>query len=172
MNAATRAREAALLVHGLPESARPQVLARLSAQERAQVEPLLAELASLGIPNLPCEAGADSRVVIEGADPVERVCRLEASQVLHGLRECSAATVAQVLCIADWPWKASVLSGLSDARRASVVSLGNPAARPPAPRLAELLCLRLLAEAEAGAARAAPTARPRSALRRLLAWKR
>jgi flagellar motor switch protein FliG len=170
MNAVARTRQAALLVHGLPESTRARVLARLSAQERAQVEPLLAELASMGIPNLHFEEATLPRAEREIAKPIERVSELETSQVLHALQKCTPATIAQILRIADWPWKALVLSGLGHARRANVMLMCKSIDGSPAPRLAELLLLRLLTEVE-GAGHVSMAARPWRALKRLLVWK-
>jgi hypothetical protein len=101
----------------------------------------------------------------EAADPVDQVARLSAWQVSHALRACSAATTAQILRMAEWPWKEAVLAGWTSARRSLVTGLLK--GEPPARQVGVLLCRKLLDEARG----ATPPASP-SVLGRLFAWKR
>jgi len=150
-----QAREAALLLHGLPDEARRGVLARLSDDERGRVTPLLEELASLGIPRRP------HRVVPGVADgpqgPRDAVDRLAPGHVLYAVRSCSDATLSLLLDAGPWSWQEALLAGLPADRRVAVQALRGHAAPPP--ELVGSLCrsvLGALASATKVPARAAP----------------
>lgn len=112
----SRVRSAALALHGLPEGARRSVLAGLPAEQRAAVEPLLRELAELGVP-----AVSPARI----AEQVERGTRgreqdldeLEPSVVVGLLAQQSASTVAALLRARAWRWKQEVLDRLPAPQR-------------------------------------------------------
>src|SRR5262245_26717617 len=110
-----QARQAALLLHGLPLPTREQVLAKLDAHEAARLKPLLAELLGLGVAP---EMGRQLQSVAtpRPAAPTS-VEQLNAYDVAHCLQECSPATAAQLLRMRDWPWKAQVLGLIPEPRR-------------------------------------------------------
>jgi len=163
-----QAREAALLLHGLPDDARLGVLARLSDDERGRVMPLLEELASLGIPRRP------HRVVPGVADgpqgPRDAVDRLSAEHVLDAVRSCSNATLSLLLDAGPWSWRDAVLAGLPADRRVAVQALCGHLVPPP--ELVGSLCrsvLGALASEVTVSARAVPR---RTGWRRWIAWTR
>ncbi len=173
MNTAARTREAALLVHGLPPDAREQVLGRLSAGARAQIEPLLAELTSLGIPSTPHDLPDPTPFATPDPDHRGQVAALEPSQVLSGLRRFDAAATRALLRVADWPWKEDVLAatpeslGLRSAAEADDLACGSRWA----PRAAELLCKRLL-DGVSMPQDAAHPVKQKAGRRRWFTWKR
>ncbi len=167
----TRAREAALLVHGLPDAARTQVLARLDADERAQVEPMLAELAALGIPRLAHPQLEALRAPRVEPSAIERIGPLPLSRLLAALNDAQSATLALLLRVSDWPWRADFLAGLDARRREGVLSLVTSGADAPvAPAVAQALCTRLIERAQRDAL--ARSAGPAPALTGRPGWKR
>lgn len=150
---AGHAREAALALHALPEGQRLQVLQRLSAEQRARVEPLLAELAELGLPPslarrtlAQAEARADA--------PQDRLARLPADAVAAALATQGRATVVLTLAaFADAPWQAEVQARLAPELRSAVEhGLRSPPQIAPAARqaLAEEALAAAQRQAEAG----------------------
>jgi hypothetical protein len=135
---ASRARQAALLLHGMPVEARERVLSRLAPPEAARLQPLLRELAQLGASRsavtTPRSAAASAR---------ERAASLSGALVVQAVSECAPVTVAALLGIADWPWKDELLARCPELRRAEVKQhlRGGAPALPPA--AAEALCERL-----------------------------
>jgi hypothetical protein len=163
-----QAREAALLLHGLPDEARRGVLARLSDDERGRVMPLLEELASLGIPRRP------HRVVPGVADgpqgPRDAVDRLSPEHVLDAVRSCSDATLSLLFDAGPWSWHGAVLAGLPADRRLAVQALCGREAPPP--ELTGSLCRSLLgalSPAKTAPARVAPRW---TGLKRWFRWTR
>lgn len=173
-DAPTRAREAALLMHSLPPTARRQVLQRLDAGERRRVEPLLAELASLGIPRLPAGQLDALRLPDAPRDEMAAVQALPARELLAVLRDAGPATLALLLRVADWPWKADLLAGLDERRRERTLALCAAQGDATVPRaVADALCRRVLAQRgriDGDDTRAAAPARPRWT--RWFAWSR
>ena len=113
----TQARQAALLLYGLPSKDREQVMAQLSPAEVSRLQPLLVQLSTLAIPRwharkLDQLPGGELRNHELGA--LERVGRLDADAVLQALRRCSTGTAALLICAREWPWKARVLESVSD----------------------------------------------------------
>jgi hypothetical protein len=173
MNKVTRAREAALLMHSLPPAARNQVLQRLNAAERAQVEPLLAELAGLGIPRLPAERLDALRLPAASQDESERLRPVPASHLLAALRDAGPATLALLLRVADWPWKAKLLAGLDDQRRERTLALCAVQAGAAVPRAAaDALCKRVLAQLGPIDSDVRPAMPARQRWTRWFAWSR
>jgi hypothetical protein len=111
-------RRAALLLHALPPAARQEVIAKLDADESARLEPLLAELTTLGVP--PSLGQPLQRIATATATPQERAAQLSANHVVERLRDCSSTTTARLLCAAQWPWKSQVLERMSGLRRLEV----------------------------------------------------
>lgn len=162
----SRAREAALLVHGLPEAARAEVLQALTENERATVLPLLQELQSLGIPALPY-GEHDDIIAARPADLIERVAALDAAAAARALSRCAPATAAHLWGAEEWPWREAVLD-LLDARYCDAVRRRQGAGSPPlAPRTTSVLLSRLLAEAGE-----LPAAGDTRKTRRWFPWKR
>lgn len=164
------AREAALLVHGLPDAARAQVLERLSDDERAAVLPLLQELRALGIPALPHDGTRAAAAPVAAAGVSPRVAALGAHAVARGLSRCAPATAAHVWGAGPWPWKDAVLELLDAPRRNAVRRWLDAGAQPLAPRMTEALLAQLLSAVSADAE--APTAASRESGRKWWTWKR
>jgi len=115
----THLREAALALHALEPADRAWLIERLSPPQRQAVEPLLDELAELGIP-------ADARLVDEalrhsarGAvrGPQQRIAALQPPQAAQLLRDEPAPFVACVLGLSAWPWAAGFIEGLDASAR-------------------------------------------------------
>lgn len=163
MTASTRNREAALLIHSLPETAREQVLQRLTESERARVEPLMTELAHLGIPRLPSDRLAALRQAPLTVDRRERLGGVPAAVLLAALQDAGPVTLALLLRVEDWPWHADVLAGLDDQRKRRTEDLLRAnAPMPVAAAVADHLCDRVLAKVDEFDAqrRTAPQVRP------------
>jgi hypothetical protein len=150
------ARRAALLLHGLPGDARGRVLARLSALESAQLQPLLHELSELGVSASLCRGlheSATSAVVAPGtpaSSARQRAEELSAAEVGRILNICSPVTMAAVLRMAEWPWKAEVLERAGELRRAELRPYLRGDSPELAPAVAEALCERMCREIEGG----------------------
>jgi hypothetical protein len=177
-----RARQAALLLHGMPVEARDRVLSRLSPPEAARLQPLLRELAGVGAsrppPTAPPAADASAR---------ERAASLSGALVARAVSVCAPVTVAALLRIAEWPWRDELLARCPELRRAEVKQhlRGGAASLPPA--VAEGLCERLCQAAAGLEADRVPSpaghesaadyparggARTNHRLRRMLSWTR
>lgn len=180
MNGAdARVREAALLLHGLGPQQREAVLSRLDAGHRATLQPLLEELAALGIPSSLAQAQARAQVGGTPAAPDRRgdaapapdrerlaVATLEPRRAARALRGCAVPTVAAVLRDAPLAWRAAVLAELPrDLRRDAAEHIEH--ALPLPPRV-EAALHRRLCEAAAGAVGPGRAA----ALRRPAGWTR
>jgi hypothetical protein len=152
-----QARQAALLLHGLPASVRTQVLSRLSAAESSRLKPLLDELAALGIPktkgSLVESLGSALRAP---ATVVERAERLHPDEVLRGLENCAPATVAVLLRAAEWPWKSEVVSRMSHTLREKVMAGGDAQRVLLSPAVLRVLCECLCRDAAGPAVRRQP----------------
>jgi hypothetical protein len=72
---------------------------------------------------------------------------LDAATVLHCLKTCSPATVSQLLRAEAWPWKRSVLDGMSELRRNEVLRLMRAEAATLAPAALNTLYERLCSQA-------------------------
>lgn len=130
------ARQAALLLHAMSANDRAWALDALPLHQRNPLVALLDELCSLGIardPTLVNEAiGGSARLhapeTLEhaagaAASPEDTLRALDASGVrrlVTVMRSEPAALVAQWLRVADWPWRAELLAGLTPAHRAQV----------------------------------------------------
>ncbi len=161
-----QARQAALLLHGLPTAARRQVIARLDLTERAKLSPLLAELAELGLsqslgqqlqlqlamPAQPHEPTPAARALTVQ----EQAERLTADDVLRGLQPCAPATVAHLLHASAWPWKADVLAAMPQPLRGHVIEGLRKDSAPLAPAVLAFLCERLCHQAALMPAASAP----------------
>lgn len=147
-----RAREAALLLHGLGSKQRAAVLARLAPGHLAELQPLLEELATLGIP--PSLARVQARAMTRAgvmpgapqgrgdASPSPAIATPEPHRAGRVLRACAAATVAAVLRDAPPEWRQLVLAELPRDRRRDVAERLDRT--PPLPRrVAEALRRRL-----------------------------
>lgn len=193
-----QARQAALLLHGLPRAVRQQVLAKLDVAESARLKPLLDELTELGVSQMlglqlqhlasppPTAPASTARELT----PHERVERLNAEDVARCFQSCAAVTVAQLLRARTWPWREKVLDLMPEGRRAEVLEHTRrsefPSLAPAALAfLYELLCLHTAHGAEghsqpsgSPALRLETSARPavgrqiRAHLERLIGWMR
>lgn len=131
------ARQAALLLHAMSANDRAWALDALPLHQRTPLVALLDELSALGIardPTLVNEAiGGSTRLHAPGtrsehaagaaASPEDTLHTLDASGVrrlVTVMRSEPAALVAQWLRVADWPWRAELLAGLTPAHRAQV----------------------------------------------------
>ena len=183
-----QARQAALLLHGLPAAARRQVIARLDLAERARLSPLLAELSELGLSQslghqlqlaLPTQAPGPTPAA-PALTVQERVERLRAEDVLRGLQPCAPSTVAHLLRESAWPWKADVMTAMPQPLRGDVIECLRSSSTPLAPAVLAFFCERLCHQAELAPAASAqrsnhpPPARAgmKISLERLTAWMR
>lgn len=146
------ARQAALLLHSLPADARARVLARLSAGEAARLQPLLKELAELGVsPSLgrklqEITSSSATAPALRDASACQRAESLSGADVARALQACAPVTVAALLRISEWPWKQEVLDRSSEVRRADVQRQMHDDAPALSPAVAEALCERLCHE--------------------------
>lgn len=141
-----RARQAALLLHGLPSAVRQQVIARLGATESARLAPLLKDLAELGIPPSLGESLQGFKESNDARLPApQRVERMSAEEVASRLHILSPVMVAKLLRSREWPWEQRVLDRLSDIRRAEVQYLRRDTPGL-APAVLTALCERLCAQ--------------------------
>jgi len=139
------ARHAALFLHGIAPADRAWVLDAMSADERASLQALLAELEAVGIASDPTS--------IREALPLSEEDMLLAlrgeglATVIDALRREPAGLLANWLRVADWPWHEDLLRALEPNHRTRVESaLAATGPVPPALR-AELIaavavCLR------------------------------
>ena len=191
-----QARQAALLLHGLPSAVREQVIAKLDTREATRVKPLLDELVGLGVSpamGRQLQTAAATQAATPGAAasgvPVreltarERLEQLNADDVARALQSCSTSTVAQLLRAQTWSWKAQLLGLIPEPRRARVLEGLRRESPGVAPAVLELLCERVLQEAarlktirSQPAATRATVVAPRSSvgarLRRFIRWTR
>lgn len=153
-----QARQAALLLHGLPPAVRGEVLAKLDSREAARLEPLLEELVGLGVSSLmgqqlqqamasslpvaPAPAAASSPASEPSAR--ERVDRLGGDEVARCLQACSPVTIAQLLRAGNWSWKAQVLGLIPEPRRTRVLDHVRRESPALAPAVLALLYERVL----------------------------
>jgi hypothetical protein len=149
------ARKAALLLHGLPADARDRVLARLSADETARLQPLLEELADLGVP--PSLSRELQEITIDRATSQvpnnmsarQRAESLNGADVARALQDCAPVTMAALLRISEWPWRQAALDSSSELRRAEVQTHMRRDAPTLSSAVAEALCERLCQEVAA-----------------------
>lgn len=158
-----RARQAALLVHGLPRAARQRVLAKLQTADVGRLQPLLDELAALGVSQA---LGENLRPLVDAAPArppsselsmataQERAERLHFEGVLQCLQSCAPVTVAKLLRSWEWPWTKQVLDAMPEIRRAEVLQHLRRDSPKLAPAVLASLCERLCAQvAQTGASR-------------------
>lgn len=173
MTKPSRAREAALFIHGLPEDARTQVLARLDGEERAQIDPLLLELVSLGIPRLPHHELSSRPVDLAVQSSVEQAAQLSTTQVLAVLADANVITLALLLRVTDWPWRGDLLASLDDTKREQVLALNRSTADGTvAPAIADALSRRLIEQAGQISMKQPPLSTTRLPRRRWFTWKK
>ena len=165
-------RRAALTLHAMAEPDRDWVLSGLDAGQRDILQPLLAELRSLGIPE-----GAGLEPLPDAAQPAGSPATRPPDDWLRTLDGQGVTALAQVLsseppqvaqtllALDDWPWGARLLQALAG----GAVRLEHSApASPPSPRLGrELAALLHLRWQESLAALPLPQPRRASGLR---AW--
>jgi hypothetical protein len=139
---APSSRRAALLVHAMAERDRAWLLAQLGPQERAQLEPLLAELRTLGIPAdralleeaiagaKPADSREPGTATADAAAPAS-LRRADPGELAAILRGEPAVLVAKLCRMAEWPWRDAVLRKLGSAARKQVeLALGDLEAPP------------------------------------------
>lgn len=142
-----QARQAALMLHGLPAAAGRQVLARLTPAEQRRLQPLLDELSAMGVPAASASSPADPSAGAEGIEhraaessaapglsAKERAAALDADVIERCLRPCAAITAARLLQADVWPWRDRVLDLMPQPRRAAVCDAmrGHSVALAPA----------------------------------------
>jgi hypothetical protein len=144
-----RVRQAALLLHGLPPAVRRKVVARLDVSESSVLQPLLVELAELGVPvslgrQLQQLATPTAREPgVDASTAQELVERLSPQDVVARLAPCAPMTAAMLLRARDWPWKTQALQSMPDARRVAVLTCMRSDLAPLAPAVFQALCERL-----------------------------
>ena len=197
-----QARQAALLLHGLPPAARQRVIAKLNIAETARLKPLLQELTELGVPQ---SLGQQFQGLVPPPQAItarpstppptmreptlqEQADALSPEDIVQCLESCAPVTVARLLSTRAWPWKEQVLEGMPELRRNEVLRHLRGEAPALAPAVQKALWERLCREtARARAARSDATnqlVRPDAddtltriepigtKLRRWIGWKR
>ena len=162
-----RVRSAALALHGLPEEKRQAVLATLTVDQRLAVEPMLRELAELGLPATASRFANDTAPL----EPMSLLDSLSAEVVVPLLDEQSPHTVALLLGARDWPWKAHVIERLDPQRREAVRQHLVSDGIPP-PLVAQAVVDRFQAAVEADKSRGDRRKQKPSFLGGWLSWKR
>lgn len=140
------ARQAALTLHALPAGDRGWMLAQLPETQRAALQAMLDDLASLGIP-------ADSQLVLEAATPTARPFEPKVAPVLteagagsdiESIRSANAERlyavladepvelIAMLLSLEDFVWRHELLAMLLPPKRGAIQ---KRTARPLAPAL-------------------------------------
>jgi hypothetical protein len=147
-----KARQAALLLHGLSPEARREVIAKLDVATASRLEPLLAELTTLGLsPSLGRQLYAETLVAAESsqsvATPEDQAARLSADEVAHALSACAPTTVALIFRARAWPWRMDVLDRIPNAHREFVIQHLSHEPGAPAPAVTRALCERLCTQA-------------------------
>lgn len=147
---APRLRQAALLVHGLGDAEKQQVIARLDAGELAQLRPMLAELVELGVSaslgRAMSSAEETSPPPVSMLPVLEQVERLEARTVARCFQSCAPATIARLLESRQWPWRSAVIEAMPEGQRVEVGMLLLDGSSAFAPVMLQTLCERLLNE--------------------------
>lgn len=170
------ARRAALLVHGLPASAREQVVARLEPSHATRLNQMLDELQALGVSSsLSRELRSLATVDADKLSIAhERAARLDARDVQRAMVHCSPVTAAYLLQAADWPWKSFVLANMPEGRRSRVLEHLHQTLAPLPPALCETLIEQLCRHAQPGGDRysSAPPVGWLQRFKRWLAWTR
>jgi hypothetical protein len=136
------ARKAALFLHTLPRNDRDWMLDHLAPQDRSELEALLAELATLGIPPdrglldeiiapmgevrpfpapAPSASTAERRDAPAAARPaLEELSGADPKALAALLRDEPAGLVVALLDVREWPWAGALLEALGTARRRDV----------------------------------------------------
>ncbi|KHK58667.1 hypothetical protein PI87_02680 [Ralstonia sp. A12] len=145
LDADSPTRSAALLLHALSEADRHWLLQRLRPEESAMLGPMLAELRQMGIPaerslvssalhEVPFLDGSDSRAgadTARGGMPGPLSATTDADRIVWlkqaapvALAEVFRAeppqAIAYVLLLADWPWRAQLLTRMGPSIRGRV----------------------------------------------------
>jgi hypothetical protein len=107
-------RRAALMLHGLVPADREAVLGQLDPVHRVAIEPLLEELAELGLPSdtTLLEELLRSPAAVEPveATPADVLMQAAAADVERVIASEPPLVVARLLAAGDWPWKDTVLA--------------------------------------------------------------
>jgi hypothetical protein len=165
-------RQAALLLHGLAPGVRGAVLARLGRSDTERLQPLLSELAEMGVsPALGRRLNAASEVSSE-----QRLEQLTGAVVAHAVSACAPVTVAHLFRSREWPWRPAALACLPDAVRVPVLECLRRELPPLGPaamrRLCERVCEHIDRIPAAGLRNDSGTASRRSQLARIFRWMR
>ena len=149
------ARHAALLLHAMAPADRDWMLRTLPPRERAELEPLLAELEALGIERDPAlieaatTGSAQDRFDVQTPPPVA----MSDETMLHALddervavlarmlRAEPAGLVAEWLNLAAWPWRDAVLQAMEPMQRRRIEAhlAGMPVGSSTPPALRAML---------------------------------
>lgn len=144
-------RRAALLLHGMDAGDRAWTLGRLSAPERAEIEPLLRELEAMGVPADAAwvqEGLVDERPPLDAAatSPRQRIEAAAAEHVMAALAAEPPALVERLLALGPWPWQGQLQRAWTDRRFESVGSAMSPASSDGTARALDRALLTRLAE--------------------------
>lgn len=131
-------RQSALLLHGLSKPDQRWLLSQLPESDRLILSQHLAELKQLGIPAEP--ALLDKATGARAASAAGPLHAAALPMVQQMLADEPVWMVAQVLALAEWPWRDALLASLPDGQRDRVAAV-RPA--PLHPQAAERLMARL-----------------------------
>lgn len=171
------AHRAALALHALSGADRGWVLQSLTPQERGTLEPLLQELAQLGVPReaglfdevfMPAPVGAATAARRTG--PLDELDAPAIDALAGMLRLEPPRLTAMLLAARHWPWRRRLLDRLGDELAAQVERMG--AATLTAPALQEALVAEILGRLHSHRTAPAPGTTWRAWSRRLRAFGR
>ncbi len=157
-------RRAALALHGLSETDRHWMLARLREAERMQLTELIDELHMLGIPADPSLLAGVKDAAPVARRELSRLHEASANAMLALLAREPAGLMAILLRAERWPWAKSFLARLDPGLREAVVALLKNEA-PVSERRSTMLVSRVEARLEEDA-----QTRPATRLARITAW--
>jgi hypothetical protein len=107
-------RRAALMLHGLARADCDVILGQLDPVQRVAIEPLLEELAELGLPGdtalLQELLKTEAATAPVERKPVDVLAHAPAHDVERVLANEPPLIVARLLAAQDWPWKEAVLA--------------------------------------------------------------
>jgi hypothetical protein len=186
MTGTSEVRRAALVLHGLTPADREWVLERLPPSSCEELQPLLDELASLGMPGDPELIRSALQRVADGAQGVEPafavIAHASSEHVYDILVDEPDRLIAIVMSSSNWPWRDALLSRIDAARAQGIRERMMTLSVAPGLRRAVLqeLARRI---GEGVATRRAPEAMPEPATiglgglrrrigERLQAWRR
>lgn len=167
-----RGRQVALALHGLAAADRNRVLELLGETYRQRLQPVLAELQSLGIPATLSAPAADVAAQADrGASVQARLASLPTEAVVFVLDQSLPEISAVLLGAVGGDWSAATLQAMQPSRQRAVQS-ALAAGCQAGPRLIEALCARLFDMTVNATLATSPAVVRADAVKRPWSWRR